>query len=92
MLKKRINSRVDTSAGKVLKSLSEKPNIIFIHDLKKKVGPSKYKKTTRNRVHNGNRSKKNEKNKISETKKIEPGNPKKISIFSKTNKNSFGQR
>lgn len=65
---------------------------MFIHDLKKKVGPSRYKKTIKNKVHNGNKSRKNEKNKISETKKIEPGNPKKMSIFNRTSKNNFGQR
>ena len=70
----------------------EKPNIIFIQDLKKKVGPIKYKNTNRNKVHAGNKSKKKEKNKISETKKIEPGNPRNINMFSKTSKNSLGHK
>jgi hypothetical protein len=65
---------------------------MFIHDLKKNVGPSRYRKTSRNKVHKGNRSKKKEKKRISETKKIEPGNPKKISMFNKTNKNNFGHK
>jgi len=38
----------------------------------------------------GNKSIKKEKNRISETKKIDPGNPKNISIFKRTTKNSFG--
>jgi hypothetical protein len=38
----------------------------------------------------GKRSIKNEKNKISETKKIEPGKPKNIKIFNKVTKNSLG--
>jgi hypothetical protein len=92
MLKKRMNSLVETSAGSVFSNLSEKPNIIFIQDLKKNVGPNKYKKTTKNKVHKGNRSRKKEKKRISETKKIEPGKPKKISIFSKTRRNNFGHR
>ena len=87
-----MNSLVETSAGNVRNNLSENPNIIFIQDLKKKVGPSKYRKTTRNRVHKGNRSRKKEKKRISETKKIEPGKPRKISIFNKTSKNSFGHK
>ena len=92
MLKKRINSLVETSAGSVRSNLSENPNIMFIQDLKKNVGPNKYRKTTKNRVHSGNRSRKKEKKRISETKKIEPGNPKKISMFNKTSKNNFGHK
>jgi hypothetical protein len=85
-----INSRRDKSAGIVRNKRLEKPNIMFIQDLKKKVGPNKYRKNKRKRVAKGNKSRKNEKNKISETKKIEPGKPKKIKMFSKTTKNSFG--
>jgi hypothetical protein len=40
----------------------------------------------------GNRSKKKEKNKISETNMIEPGKPKKTSVFTKVTKKSLGQR
>ena len=70
----------------------EKPNIIFIQDLKKNVGPSKYKKINKKIVHKGNKSKKKEKNSISETKNMEPGKPKNISIFNKTNKNNLGHK
>jgi hypothetical protein len=83
---------VDTSTGIPNKSLSEKPNIIFIHERKKKVGPIKYKNTSKNRVHSGNRSKKNEKKRNSDTKKIDPGNPKNMSILSKTKRNNFGHK
>ena len=70
----------------------ENPNIIFIQDRKKKVGPSKYKKISKNNVQSGKRSKKKEKNRISEIKKIDPGKPKNIKILSKTNKNNFGHK
>ena len=65
---------------------------MFIHALKKNVGPNKYKNTNKKRAQSGNKSKKKEKKRISETKKIEPGKPKNIKILSKTNKNSFGHR
>ena len=65
---------------------------MFIHERKKKVGPKRYKNINKNNVHNGNRSKKKEKNNISETKKIEPGKPRKIKTLSKTSKKSLGQR
>jgi hypothetical protein len=54
------------------------------------VGPSKYKKNSKKIEAPGNKSKKNEKNKNSETKNIDPGKPKKIKIFSSTIRNSFG--
>jgi hypothetical protein len=41
-------------------------------------------------VSTGNKSKKNEKNKNSDTKKIEPGKPKKIKVFSSAQRNSLG--
>lgn len=85
-----ISSLNERSAGSIFKNLLEKPNIIFIHDLRKNVGPSKYKKTKRNNAANGNKSRKKEKNKISETKNIEPGKPKNIKIFSRIVKNSLG--
>ena len=50
----------------------------------------RYKNTRRNRAINGNRSKKNEKNKNSEIKNIDPGKPRKIKLFSKTIRNNFG--
>ena len=65
---------------------------MFIHDLKKNVGPNKHKNTNKKRAQSGNKSKKKEKKRISETKKIEPGKPKNIKILNKTNKNSFGHR
>jgi len=77
--------------GALLLKKKENPNITFIHDLKKKVGPIKYKKTSRNIAISGNRSKKKEKNKNSETKNIDPGNPKKIKLFTNVIKNNFGQ-
>lgn len=40
----------------------------------------------------GNKSKKNEKNKNSEIKKIEPGNPKNIRQFNSIARNSFGHK
>jgi hypothetical protein len=86
----KINSLVEISTGITLCKRVEKPNIMFIHDLKKKVGPNKYKKNIRKMAAAGNKSKKNEKNKISEMKKIDPGNPKNIRIFSSVTKNNFG--
>jgi hypothetical protein len=62
----------------------------FIHDLKKNVGPIKYRNTSKNIANNGKRSKKKLKNKNSETKNIEPGNPKNIRLLRSTIKNSFG--
>jgi len=40
----------------------------------------------------GNKSKKKEKNSISDTKKIEPGNPKKIKTFSNIQRKSLGHK
>lgn len=88
--KNNMNSLDDRSTGNFKKSLFEKPNIIFIHDLKKNVGPIKYKNNKRNIVASGNKSKKKEKKRISEIKNIEPGNPKKTSIFKSVTKNSLG--
>jgi hypothetical protein len=70
----------------------EKPNIMFIQDLKKKVGPNKYKKTNKKIEPAGKKSRKKEKNNISETKKIEPGNPKKIKMFKSIDKNNLGHK
>lgn len=87
---KRINSLKERSAGIFLKSLLENPNIMFIHDLKKNVGPRRYRKNNKKIAPVGNKSKKKEKNNISETKKIEPGNPRKINMLSSTTKNNLG--
>lgn len=84
------SSRVDRSTGILYESEEENPNSAFIHDLKKKVGPSKYKNTSKNTVRTGNKSRKKEKNRNSDTKNIEPGKPRKISVFSKAHKNNFG--
>mgnify|MGYP006097658063 CR=1 len=78
------------SVGILVESDLEKPNITFIHDLKKKVGPIKYKKTNKNSANNGNKSKIKLKNKNSETNMIEPGKPKNISVFNNVIKNNLG--
>lgn len=65
---------------------------MFIHDLKKKVGPNKYKKISKKTVAVGNRSKKKEKNNISDTKKIDPGKPKNIKTFNKIQRKSLGHK
>ena len=87
-----VNSRVVRSDGTLSARAFEKPNITFIQDLKKKVGPSRYKKTKRNIASSGNRSKKKLKNRNSETKNIDPGKPKKIRLFSSVIKKSFGHK
>ena len=68
----------------------EKPNIIFIQDRKKKVGPRKYKNKSNNSERRGNRSKKKVKNKNSDIKNIDPGNPKNIKVFNNMAKKSLG--
>lgn len=84
------NSRVVKSVGILYVKDLEQPNITFIHDLKKNVGPNKYKKINIKRVNNGNKSKKKLKNRNSDTKNIEPGNPKKIKLFNSIIKNNLG--
>ena len=54
------------------------------------MGPSKYKNTSRKTVSIGNKSRKKEKNKNSDTKKIDPGKPRNIKVLSSAHKNSFG--
>ena len=90
MNEKRRNSRVVKSEGALYDKDFENPNITFIHERKKKVGPIKYRSTSKKSASSGNKSKKNVKNKNSETKKIDPGNPRKIKVFSKVIKNSLG--
>jgi hypothetical protein len=68
----------------------EKPNMTFIQDLKKNVGPKKYKKNNKKSDKIGNKSKKKVKNKNSDIKKMDPGNPKNIKIFNKIAKKSLG--
>jgi hypothetical protein len=70
----------------------EKPNMTFIHVLKKKVGASKYKRIIRKMARRGNKSKKKLKKINSAIKKIEPGKPKKIKQLVRITRNSLGQR
>lgn len=63
---------------------------MFIQERKKNVGPNKYKKKRRNNAPAGNRSRKKEKNKISDTKNIDPGNPKNIKMLSNVTRNNLG--
>ena len=84
------NSRVVRSVGIRVDNDFEKPNITFIQDLKKNVGPIKYRNMSKNNPKNGNRSKMKLKNKNSDTNIIEPGKPKKISVLSKVIKKSLG--
>jgi len=65
---------------------------MFIHDLKKKVGPIKYKSISRYKATIGNKSKKKLKNKNSATKKIDPGKPRKIKVLRRTAKNNLGHK
>ena len=84
------NSRLDKSTGTRADKAFENPNITFIQERKKKVGPSRYRNTSRKIDNNGKRSKKKLKNRNSETKKIDPGKPRKIKLFSKVINNNFG--
>jgi len=91
MLLKSVNSLFETSAGSLKVNFFEKPNIMFIHERKKKVGPTKYRKKSKNKAHIGNKSKKKEKNNTSDIKNMEPGKPKKSNILSSTSRNNLGQ-
>jgi hypothetical protein len=46
----------------------------------------------RNKANIGKKSMKNEKNRNSATKNIDPGNPKKTRVFSNIDKNSLGHK
>jgi hypothetical protein len=70
----------------------ESPNNTLVQLRKKKVGTNKYKKRIKNKHNTGKRSSKKLKNKVSAIKKIDPGNPKKTSKFTKLTKNNLGQR
>jgi hypothetical protein len=87
-----MNSRVDKSIGKVDTNEYEKPNITFSHDLKKKVGPIKYRNDIRKNASIGKKSRKNEKNKNSATKNMDPGKPKNTKVFSSIDRKSFGHK
>jgi hypothetical protein len=89
-LEKSNNSRLDKSTGIREDSDFENPNITFIQERKKNVGPSRYKKTSKNIESSGNKSKKKLKKRNSDTKNIEPGKPKKIKLFNKVIKKSLG--
>jgi hypothetical protein len=56
------------------------------------VGPSKYRNTNKNIDSTGNKSIKNEKNRNSDTKKIEPGKPKNMRVFNNAHKNNLGHK
>jgi hypothetical protein len=56
------------------------------------VGAIRYNSTTKNKQRAGNRSKKKLKNMNSATKKIEPGNPKKIKQLTKLTRKSLGHK
>jgi len=56
------------------------------------VGPIKYRNDIRKNANIGKKSKKNEKNKNSATKKIEPGKPKNTKVFSSMDKKSLGHK
>ena len=64
----------------------------FSHDLKKNVGPIKYRNTSKNIDIIGNRSKKKLKNRNSATKKIDPGKPKKINVLVRVIRKSLGHK
>jgi hypothetical protein len=88
----KVNSRTDKSIGSVVTNEYENPNITFNQDLKKKVGPIKYRNDIKNRAKAGKKSRKNEKNKNSATKKIDPGKPRNTRVFSSIDKNSLGHK
>ena len=69
------SSLLDRSAGILLNSCVEKPNSRFTHDLKKNVGPRRYKNRSKVIARRGNKSTKNEKNKNSDTRIWSPENP-----------------
>ena len=75
-----------------MKILKDSPKRTFTQLLKKKVGPSKYNNTIKNKQRTGNKSKKKLKNKNSAIKKIEPGKPKNTNKFNKLIKNSLGHK
>lgn len=86
------NSRTDKSTGGLDEKNCDIPNIALNQLRKKKVGASKYKKTTKRSVMAGKRSIKNEKKRISETNVKDPGNPRNNKQFMKDKINSLGQR
>lgn len=86
------NSFLVKSTKCLFKRKDEKPNIVFIQLLKKKVGANKYKITNKKIDKIGNKSKEKLKKRNSAIKKIEPGKPKKIKELSNMTKKSFGHK
>lgn len=80
------------SAGITFKKWVEDPKSAFIQLLKKTVGAKRYSSTTKNKQRAGYKSKKKLKKRISATNIIDPGNPKKISRFTKLIRKSFGHK
>ena len=80
------SSRLDKSTGILLNNCVEKPNSKLTQDLKKNVGPSKYRNSNKTIAKRGNSSTKKEKNKNSNTKNIEPGKPRNIRRFTRAAK------
>jgi hypothetical protein len=74
----------------LIKYILENPNITLAHDLKKNVGPNRYKNISKNNDNKGYKSKKKEKNKNSETNNIDPGKPKNTNVLNNTTKNNLG--
>jgi hypothetical protein len=81
-----------TSKGIVLFIIVDNPKSTFTQLLKKKVGPSRYKKGIRKRQRKGKRSNKKLKNRTSAMKKIEPGKPKKTKQLRRLIKKSLGHK
>lgn len=88
----KINSFEFKSRGIFLWWWTDKPNKALTQLRKKNVGPKRYNNTIKNKVNIGNKSKKKEKNKNSAIKKIDPGKPKKIKVFTKHMINNLGHK
>ena len=84
------SSLVVKSKGIVFSRCDEDPNSAFIQLRKNTVGAKRYSKTTNSKQREGYKSKKKLKKSISATNIIEPGNPRKISRFTKLTRNSLG--
>jgi len=85
-----ISSLANKSVGNRSKRCREDPKSMFTHERKNIVGASKYRRRMNQSVKSGYRSKKNEKNRISATNMIDPGNPKNTSKLSRLTKNNLG--
>jgi hypothetical protein len=67
-----------------------RPNSILIQLRKKNEGPSKYKSIKKTKTNIGYKSNRKAKNRNSDIKKIDPGNPRKTKQFSRDIKNNLG--